>query len=214
MRRQRAIACVFVDVGGVLLSDGWDHLARRRAARHFAVPWDELEQRHLLMFETFEEGRLTLREYLDRLVFHRPRPFTRAAFRRFMFAQSTAFPKMIELVAALKFQDGLRVAVVSNEARELNAYRIRRFGLGRFVDFFVSSCLVHRRKPDVRIFRLALDLAQLPPRQVLYIENTAMFADVASGLGIRSVLHTGYETTRAALREFGLGAGRTDPPVR
>jgi putative hydrolase of the HAD superfamily len=206
MRQQRAIACIFVDVGGVLLSDGWDHLARHRAARHFGLPWAELEQRHALMFETFEEGRLTLRQYLDRLVFHRSRPFTRAEFRRFMFAQSTAFPKMIELVAALKFRDGLKVAVVSNEARELNAFRIRRFGLGRFVDFFVSSCLVHRRKPDARIFRLALDLAQVQPRQVLYIENTAMFADVAAGLGIRSLLHTGYGTTRAALHKLGLGA--------
>jgi putative hydrolase of the HAD superfamily len=160
------------------------------------------------MFETFEEGRLTLRQYLDRLVFHRPRPFTRGEFRRFMLAQSTPFPKMIELVAALKFQDGLKIAVVSNEARELNAYRIRKFGLARFVDFFVSSCLVHRRKPDARIYQLALDLAQVPARRVLYIDNTAMFTDVASDLGIRSVLHTGYATTCAALRKFGLGAGR------
>ena len=111
---------------------------------------------------------------------------------------------MIELMAELKSQHRLKIAVVSNEARELNAYRIRNFKLDRFVDFFVSSCFVHVRKPDAQIFRLALDLAQVQARQVLYIENTPMFVDVANGLGIRSILHTSYDTTREKLLTFAL----------
>jgi putative hydrolase of the HAD superfamily len=111
---------------------------------------------------------------------------------------------MIELVAQLKVRHGLKIAVVSNEARELNAYRIRQFKLGGFVDSFVSSCFVHVRKPDADIFRLALDIAQVPARQVVYIENTPMFVQVAEGLGIRSILHTDYKSTRAKLASFGL----------
>ncbi len=121
-----------------------------------------------------------------------------------MFAQSKPYPEMIELFAQLKVRYGLKIAVVSNEARELNAYRIRKFKLDRFVDAFISSCFVHIRKPDADIFRLALDIAQAPARQVLYIENTPMFVQIAEGLGIRSILHTDYKSTCAKLASFGL----------
>jgi putative hydrolase of the HAD superfamily len=97
----------------------------------------------------------------------------------------------------------LKIAVVSNEARDLNAYRIRKFRLDGFVDAFISSCFVHIRKPDAEIFRLALDIALAPARQVLYIENTPMFVQIAEGLGIRSILHTDYKSTRAKLATFG-----------
>ena len=206
MKKATGITCIFVDVGGVLLTDGWDHHARKRAARSFKLKWAEMEERHLLMFETYEEGKLTLEEYLDRAVFYQKRAFTRAQFRRFMFQQSRPYPEMIEMVAQLKARHGLRIGVVNNEARELNAYRIRTFKLGSFVDFFVSSCSVHVRKPDAEIFRLALDIAHVQARQVVYIENTPMFAQVAEGLGIRSVLHTSCETTRAKLSAFGLAS--------
>ena len=66
----------------------------------------ETEDRHHLTFDTYEEGKLTLEEYLSRTVFYEERPFTRAQFRRFMFAQSKPYPEMIELVARLKVRTG------------------------------------------------------------------------------------------------------------
>ena len=203
-RRNTAITCIFLDIGGVLLTNGWDHLARRRAAKHFKLKWAEMEDRHSLNLATYEEGKLTLEEYLGRVIFYQKCAFTRTQFRDFMFAQSKPYPAMIELFAQLKDRYGLKIAVVSNEARELNAYRIRKFKLDRLVDAFVSSCFVHIRKPDTDIFRLALDIAQAPARKVVYIENTPLFAQIAEGLGIRSILHTDYKSTCAKLRSFGL----------
>jgi putative hydrolase of the HAD superfamily len=121
-----------------------------------------------------------------------------------MFDQSKPYPEMIELVARLKIRHGLKIAVVSNEGRELNAYRIRTFKLDRLVDSFISSCFVHLRKLDADIFRLALDIAQASARQVVYIENTPMFVRIAEGLGIQSILHTDYKSTCAKLASFGL----------
>jgi putative hydrolase of the HAD superfamily len=204
MKRSAPITALFLDIGGVLLTDGWDHHARKRAAIHFKLELTGMEDRHHLTFDTYEEGKLTLEEYLDRVVFHQKRPFTRAQFRRFMFAQSKPYPEMIELIRKLKAKYGLKIAVVSNEARELNVYRIRKFKLAGFVDSFVSSSFVHVRKPDADIFRLALDIAQVPARQVVYIENTPMFVQVAEGLGIRSILHTDYRSTCAKLASLGL----------
>ena len=204
MKRAAPVTTLFLDVGEVLLTDGWDHLARRRAAKHFKLAWAEMEERHALVFETQEEGRMTFQEYLDWVVFYRKRPFTRTQFRDFIFAQSKPYPGMIELIAHLKVQYGLKIVVVSNESREMNAYRIRAFKLDRLADAFITSCFVHMRKPDVNIFRLALDVAQTTPARIVYIDNTPMFVQIAEGLGIRSILHVNLKSTRAKLASFGL----------
>ena len=198
------ITTLFLDVGGVLLSNGWDQHARRRAARHFQLDWAAMEERHRLTFETHEEDKLLFAEYLNRVVFYQKRSFTRAQFRRFMFEQSKPDARMIALFTRLKTRYGLKIAVVSNESREVNAYRIHKFKLNALVDSFFSSCFVHLRKPDAEIFRLALDVVQAQARQIVYVEDTPMFVAIAEGLGIRSILHTDYESTRAKLASFGL----------
>ncbi len=207
MNKTTAITCLFVDIGGVLLTNGWDHNIRKLAATDFKLDWGEMEGRHHLNFNIYEEDKLTLEEYLDRVVFHEERPFTPAQFRDFMFAQSQPYPEMIELVAQLKIRHGLKIVVISNEAREMNAYRIRKFKLDEFVDFFISSCYVHVRKPDKDIFRLALDIALVPAEQIVYIENTSLFVQVAESMGIRSILHTCYKSTSEKLAALGLENG-------
>ena len=204
MKKNPRITCLFVDIGGVLLTDGWNHHSRKRAAKHFKLDYAAMDERHRLTFDTYEQGHITLDEYLDRVVFYEKRSFTRAQFRKFMFEQSQAFPEMLALMADLKKRHGLKIVVVSNEGRELNAYRIPKFKLTDFVDFFVSSSFVGLRKPDAEILHLALDLAQVPVPQIVYIENTLMFAEVAEELGIRSILHKDCEFTRAALAALGL----------
>jgi putative hydrolase of the HAD superfamily len=203
MKRSK-VTCLFVDIGGVLLSDGWDHSARALAAKKYGLNSIEMDTRHNQTFYTFEIGKITIDEYLDRTVFYEKRGFTRAEFKKFMFMQSKQCPLMIDLVRKLKIKYNLKVVVVSNESRELNEYRIEKFELAKFIDFFVSSCYVHFRKPDKDIFRLALDIAQVPVDQIVYIENTPMFVQVAEGLGIQSILHRDYKSTCAKLASFGL----------
>ena len=160
MKRSTEISTLFLDIGDVLLSDGWDHHARKRAAINFNLELAELNDRHHLVFETYEEGKVTLEEYLGLVVFHQKRSFTRDQFRRFMLAQSKPYPEMIEFIAQLKVRHRLKIAAVSNEGRELNMYRIRKFKLQKLVDFFISSSFVHVRKPDPEMFRLSLDIAK------------------------------------------------------
>ncbi len=192
------------DIGGVLLTNGWDHHALKRTAAKFKLDWAKLQKRHHMALATYEEGNLTLNEYLTRVVFYRKRPFTSAQVQKFMFSQSQPFTKMIELVHNLKAKYGLKIIVVSNEGRELNSYRIRNFKLDEFVDVFISSCFVHARKPDLEILRVALDVAQVPAQKVVYIENRPTFVEVARALGIQGLLHTAYGSTRAELASLGL----------
>jgi putative hydrolase of the HAD superfamily len=208
MKSAAAITCLFLDVGGVLLTDGWSHGASKLAARTFGLNSDELKIRHNQALDAYELGKFTISEYLSQVVFYKKRPFTPAQFRKFMFAQSKPFPKMIELARRLKTIYGLKILVVNNEGHGLNEYRIRKFHLDGLVDSFISSCVVHLRKPDPDIFRMALETAQVPPGRVVYIDNTPMFVQIAKGLGIRSILHTDYRSTCAELAAFGLPSGK------
>jgi putative hydrolase of the HAD superfamily len=210
--KSEPITTLFLDIGGVLLSNGWDRSMRERAAELFGVDAAEMDERHHLTFDTYEEGKLSLDEYLNRVIFYQERPFSRDEFKAFMFSQSKPYPEMMQLVRDLKARHRLKVAVVSNEGRELTVYRTQRFELGAFVDFFVVSCFVHYRKPDEDIYRIALDIAQVPAAQVAYVEDRAMFVEVARGLGLHAVHHTGYESTRTRLAALGLSAA--DSPGR
>ncbi len=201
------INTIFLDIGNVMLTNGWDRHMRRQAAEIFNLDYEEMDERHHLTFDTYEEGKLSLDEYLTRLVFYEDRPFTREDFKAYMFAQSQQKPEMMQtadLIKGLKGKYGLKVATVSNEGLELTRYRIKKFQLGSFVDFFISSCFVHYRKPDADLYRLALDCAQVMPEESVYIDDRAMFVEVARGLGINGIHHTGFESTKAALAALGL----------
>jgi len=198
------IRCLFLDIGGVLLSNGWDYELRQLAVEHFHLEADEMEVRHSLLFVTYEEGRITIDEYLDKVVFYTKRDFTRTEFKDFMFSLSTPDLEMIAFIKKIKLQYGLKIIAVSNEARELNAYKIKTFKLNEIFDFFISSCYVQLRKPDAGIYRLAIDVAQIPINEIVYIDNMQMFVDVAKDLGITSIYHTDYLSTSKALAVLGL----------
>ncbi len=204
MQHKNKITTLFLDIGGVLLSDGWGHEFRHKAAEKFHLDIPEMEKRHSLMFVTFEEGRITLDEYLDRVVFYSKHDFTRAEFKDFMFSLTTPDLEMIAFIKKIKWQYGLKIIAVSNEARELNAYRINTFKLNEIFDFFVSSCYVHLRKPDAAIFRMAIDGAQVPVDEIVFIDDVQMFVDVAKDLGITGIHHTDYLSTSKALADLGL----------
>jgi putative hydrolase of the HAD superfamily len=199
-----AIRALFLDVGGVLMTNGWDSRVRHATAKHFGLDYDELEGRHHLTFDTYEVGKITFDTFLDRTVFYQPRDFTREQFKQFVYEQAQPLPGMIELFTKLKAKHQLKIAVVSNEGRELIVDRVKRFDLKSFVDFFVVSCFVHLRKPDTDIYQLALDVAQFEPGQVVYIDDRAMLVEVATTLGIVGIQHTTYDATVARLAALGL----------
>lgn len=190
---------LFLDIGGVLLTNGWDRSSRKSAAEKFDLDYEDMNERHHLTYDTYESGKITLDEYLDRIVFYKEQDFSRDEFKNFMYAQSEPYPEMIGLVKALKAKHKLRVGVISNEGRELTEYRIAKFKLREFIDFFVCSCFVHIRKPDRKIFQMTLDLAQASPEKSLYIDDREMFVEIAAGLGLQSVHHVSFNSTQSVL---------------
>src|SRR6266852_6245325 len=198
------IKTLFLDVGGVLLTNGWGRASRQLAAQTFNLDYAELDERHHLTFDTFEEGKLSLDEYLAQTVFYEPRSFSKEDFINFMYSRSTPYPEMIKLVTDLRARYNLSIVVVSNEGRELTEYRVKKFAMTDFVDAFIVSSFVHFRKPDKDMYQIALDVSQTPPQQVVYVDDRAMFTEVACVLGINCIHHVGLESTQRALAGYGL----------
>ncbi len=193
------IQALFLDIGGVLMTNGWDHSLRMRTAEKFNVNYEEMNQRHQLIFDTYETGKLTLDEYLKRVIFFETRPYTMQDVKQFIFESARPYTEMINFIKEIKSQYNLKVGVVSNEGRELAVDRIARFELSSFVDFFIISSFVHFMKPDADIYRLAIDVAQVPPSRIAYIDDRPMLIDVAKGLGLQGIHHKSVESTESAL---------------
>src|SRR5436305_15190163 len=180
------IRALFWDVGGVLLTNAWDHEERDLAIEHFHLDRPSFESRHCELFTPFEEGKFTLDDYLNRAVFDQPRKFSREDFKQFMFSLSKPKPGALELAGSLSKK--YRMATINNESRELNDYRINNFGLDRLFNLFVTSCFVGVRKPNERIYRLALDLTHQPAENCCFIDDRPVNIAAAAQLGFATVL--------------------------
>jgi putative hydrolase of the HAD superfamily len=181
------ISLLLWDVGGVLLSNGWDRASRAAAATRFQLDASELERRHAAVEVDFESGRLGEDGYLDRVVFYEPRSFSRDDFRAFIRAQSRPNSAAIATARALRTGGQYRLASLNNESRELNEYRIRTFGLAEIFDDFFSSCFTGRRKPDPAAYRVALDVTHHTPDETLFLDDRPENVAAADSLGIHTL---------------------------
>ncbi len=203
------ITTVFWDIGGVVLTNGWDHNSRMEAAKTFQLDLEEFRERHDLSFPAFDMGQITLDQYLDRTLFYRARAFTREEYTAFMFAQSKEYPETRQLLRDVSGIQKYFVASINNEPLELNNYRIEAFGLRAFglrKDFqvFFSSCYLHARKPEEEIFRIALEVSQRPAEECVFIDDRSLNLESPRRLGMHVIHHKNAAQTRSEMKAFGI----------
>jgi putative hydrolase of the HAD superfamily len=196
------ITTLFWDIGGVVLTNGWDRGSRQEAATAFELDWEDFQDRHELSFPAFDAGQLSLGEYLERTLFYRPRKFTREEFTAFMLAQSREYPAVRAILDQCVALDRYFVGAINNEPLELNQYRIDKFGLRRSFQVFFSSCYVHSRKPEEGIFRVALAVTQRRPEECVFIDDRPLNLESPRRLGMSVIHHQSPEQLRADLRNL------------
>jgi putative hydrolase of the HAD superfamily len=199
-----AIRAIFWDVGGVLLSNAWDHTQRMVALEHFRLDVEEFHSRHEMVVSSFERGKITLDEYLDRTVFYRNRPFTREEFRDFMFSLSLPMPDVLGFARSLAGSGKYFMGTLNNESRELNLHRIEKYGLREIFRLFVSSCFVGLRKPESGIYRLAIEIIQSNPEECCFIDDRALNLECAAKLGMRTIQMQTLDQLRGDLGKLGV----------
>ncbi len=198
------IRAIFWDVGGVLLTNGWDRAQREKALEQFQLDREEFNDRHEMLVSSFERGKISLDEYLDRTIFYRSRPFTRDEFRQFMFALSQPKSDELALAQELSRSGKYLMSTINNESREMNLYRIEKFGLREIFDIFISSCFVGLRKPERDIYRLALEITQKVPAQCCFIDDRDLNLESAEKLGMQTIRMQTVEQLRQELRKLGV----------
>ena len=198
------ITTLFWDIGGVILTNGWDHESRMEAAQTFGLDWEEFRERHDLSFPAFDAGQITLDQYLDRTLFFRPRPFTREEFTAFMFAQSKEYADTRAVLTDVARAGKYYVAAINNEPRELNQYRIEAFGLRREFQAFFSSCYLGARKPEETIYRIALEVSQRPAENCVFIDDRTLNLENPRRLGMQVIHHQNAQLLRASLKDVGI----------
>ncbi len=201
-----AIRAIFWDVGGVLLTNAWDHTERAAALEHFRLDEEEFRARHEMVVSSFERGKISLDEYLDRTVFYRNRSFTREEFREYMFSLSRPMPEVLAFARALAGSGKYFMGTINNESRELNLYRIEKYGLQEIFRLFVSSCFVGLRKPESGIYHLALEITQIDPEECCFIDDRALNLECAAKLGMRTVQMQTLNQLQADLAKLGVKA--------
>ena len=198
------IRAIFWDVGGVLLTNAWDHTQRSATLQHFGLDEEEFHDRHEMVVSSFERGKITLDEYLDRTVFYRARPFTRDAFRNFLFSLSQPLPGVLDFAQSLSSSGRYLMGTINNESRELNDYRIEKFALRQIFLIFFSSCFVGLRKPERDIYRLALETTQIPGPACCFIDDRALNLECAAQLGMQTIQMQSLAQLRESLAKLGV----------
>ena len=198
------IQAIFWDVGGVLLTNAWDRTQRLAALEKFHLDEEEFHDRHEMVVSSFERGKISLDEYLDRTVFYRTRPFTREAFTDFMFSLSQPLPEVLDFARLLANSGNYFMGTINNESRELNLYRIEKYGLRKIFRLFVSSCFVGLRKPERDIYRLALETTQIPAGACCFIDDRSLNLEIAAKLGMQTIEMGTLNQLRSDLDKLGV----------
>jgi putative hydrolase of the HAD superfamily len=203
-----AVKTILFDVGGVLLTNGWDHAERAAVLAHFSLDREAYEARHAQANDLWEKGLITADEFLKETVFFEPRPFTAAEFLEQMKAQSKVLPQgALGILQELRASQNIQLAILNNEAKELDDFRIDRFQLQKYFSAFFSSCYLGLRKPDAKIYRLALEVLHRRAEEVIFVDDREENCAAARNLGIHGILYRGEAQFRSSLEELGIRAG-------
>ena len=198
------ISALFWDVGGVLLTNAWDRTQRETVLAKFKLDEAEFQDRHEMVVSSFERGKITLDEYLDRTIFYRPRTFTKDEFCREMYSLSQPNADVLHLAKKLAKTGRYQMATINNESRELNHYRIQTFGLQEIFSLFVSSCFVGLRKPEGGIYRLALEITLNKPGECCFIDDRALNLESAARLGMHAIHMKNAAQLGSELKKLGV----------
>ena len=191
---------ILFDVGGVLLTNGWDHSERAAVLNHFDLEIGEFEKRHPESNNAWERDLITAETYLDETVFYEPRSFSHEEFLAAIFAQSVELPNGgLGILKELAASGNYMLGCLNNEAREPNDYRFRRFGLRQYFEVALSSCYVGLRKPKYAIYRRALDILGAPPERILFIDDRQENVAAAAAAGMKTIRFDGADTLRQEL---------------
>jgi putative hydrolase of the HAD superfamily len=203
------ISTILWDVGGVLLTNGWDRRQREAVLPRFGLDGREaeaeFERRHAEANDAWEKDEMSVDEYLRHTVFYEPRAFSQADFLEAIRGESQVLEdSAVGILRQISASEEYVLATVNNESRALNEYRLAQFDLLDEFDGFFSSCYLGLRKPDRRIYQIALDVLQRDPEETVFIDDRAENVAAAATLGMHGIRYEGSARLAEELARLGV----------
>ncbi len=203
------IRTIFFDLGGVLLTNGWDPLQRADVLPQFGLDVTEYNARHYEANESWERGLSTVHDYFNKTVFYEPRKFTFDELWQKVKAESKVLhPECFEIAAELAATGRYQLCTLNNESRELNDYRIQAFELKKYFTVFISSGYVNEMKPHAKIYRSALEITQAVPAESVFIDDREANIVAAREQGMHGITFSSPKQLRAELAKLGVTTER------
>lgn len=181
------ITHLFFDIGGVILTNGWDHISRERSTNYFGYAYEESDEKHYKISEKFETGKISREDYLDEVIFYKKRDFSKKDIIEFMESQSAAHQSSLDVLEKLCSQGEYHVSTLNNESLELNLFRMQKFELTKYFTNFFSSCFLGVKKPEVEIFQKVLWITQKNGEQCLFIDDREENLEGAKKCGFQTL---------------------------
>jgi putative hydrolase of the HAD superfamily len=196
---------ILFDVGGVLLTNGWDHCEREHVLDRFHVDKAAFETRHARLNDPWERDAISMQEYLDEVLFYEPRSFTREDFVTAICEESAVLSDSgIGILEELAASGKCMLGALNNEARVPNDYRFHTFGLRNYFDVTLSSCYLGLRKPHREIYDRAVDILSRPADRILFIDDRPENVAAALAVGMKAIQFSGAEPLRRELETLGV----------
>ena len=200
---KEAISAVFFDLGKVILP--FDvRIATRALEKECGVPSEEIVRRifgNPLDWD-FETGRISPEEFYRKVC---GETGLTLAYGRFVeiwndiFSENQTVSRMVR--GLIKRYP---LAIISNTNPLHFAFVHKKFSIVREVDRFILSFREGVRKPDPRIFQVALDRLHAVPSESLYIDDIEPFVHTARSLGLRAIHFKDEAQLKKDLRALGL----------
>ena len=181
------ITTLLFDIGGVILTNGWDEVNRREGTEYFKLDFDETERRHNEVFTDFEKGNVSLNKYVEEVIFYKKRNFSREDFINFIKSRTKPYESSIQILEKLSKDKKYLLATINNESYELNLFRINQFKLYKYFTSFFSSGFLNTRKPEPLIFKITLNVLHKTPSECLFIDDRIENIEEAKKQGIQTI---------------------------
>jgi len=193
------ITTLLFDLGGVVLTNGWDENSRREGTEYFKLNYDEVEQRHNKIFPDFEKGNVSLIKYINEVIFYKKRNFNTDDFINFIKSRTKSYKSTLQILEELSRDKKYLLATINNESYELNLFRINQFKLYKYFIAFFSSGFLNTRKPEPQIYKIALNVLHKKPQECLFIDDRIENIEEADKQEIQTIHLTDVESLKNLL---------------
>ncbi len=198
-----SVRAFLFDLGGVVVQLGFEQAVQEFLQR-CRVPRPSIEAFLWTAPATlaFEQGHLTPRAYFTDLQRSLQFDGDYEAFCRLWNSWVSEQPQMVSLIAALK--ERYTIGILSNT----NVIHLRclmdRCTFLRSVDRCIASCLIGARKPQPRIYEIAIAQMGLPAQEIIYVDDRAECVEGGARVGLQAIQFTGYGALVEHLRAVGV----------